>query len=170
MQMLTPEIFTEALTLCSEYVNYRTGIIFDNRNTMKEFIDTLRSIGHIPNVRRAITRRADYGRLEFFNGSIIEIILGTEDTLRGRRYNQIITSGVFDEDLYKQIGCMSLLYQDVVPINEKIFNTALFGMRARQHTKWVSSDAEERLSTEQTNEASQELEAFLDSFAIKKCE
>lgn len=166
MQNLTPQTFTEAMTLCSENSNYKAGIIFDTKRAMITFIAELREIGNIPNVRRAITRRTDYGRLEFFNGSVIEIIDGNEVNLRGRRYNQVIASGVFDRETQRRMEYMSVPYRNTASAAEQFFDAALFGMRARQKTQW--STTEEDLPTDQLDEASEELDAFLDRFAVKK--
>lgn len=169
MQNLTSQTFTEAMTLCSENSNYKAGIIFDTEKAMVDFIAELREVGNIPNVRRALTRRTDYGRLEFFNGSVLEIIPGTEVNLRGRRYNQVIASGVFDRELLKRMEYMTVPYRTTASFSEQFFDAALYSMRARQKTQWATTDAD--LPTDSLDETSEELDAFLDSFSVnKKCE
>lgn len=168
MQSLTSQTFAEAMTLCGEHIHYKVCVVFDTRESMIEFIAELRKIGNIPNVRRAITRRTDYGRLEFFNGSILEIIPGTENNLRNRRCNQLIVSGVFDRELQEYMERIIVPYRTTESTAEQFFNTALFGMRAQQKTDWVSSN--DNLPVEPFEETSEELDAFLDSFTVsKKC-
>lgn len=166
MQSLTPQTFAEAMTLCGENSHYKAGIIFDKREAMVEFISELREIGNIPSVRRAITRRTDYGRLEFFNGSVIEIIPGTEVNLRGRRYNQVIASGVFDRELRSRLEYMTVPYRTTASMAEQFVDAALFGMRSRQQTQWATTEAD--LPADTSDETSEELDAFLDSFSVNK--
>lgn len=166
MQSLTSQTFAEAMTLCAENSHYKACIVFDNRDSMTGFIAELRTIGNIPNVRRAITRRTDYGKLEFFNGSVLEIIPGIENNFRGRRYNQLITSGVFDRELLALMDRMIVPYRNTEPAAERFFDTALFGMRSRQKTDWLASNDDSL--AEPFEETSEELDAFLDSFAVSK--
>lgn len=168
MQSLTSQTFAEAMTLCGEHNHYKACVVFDTREAMIEFIAELREIGDIPNVRRAITRRTDYGRLEFFNGSVLEIIPGTENNLRGRRCNQLIASGVFDRELQAYMERIIVPYRATESTTERFFDAALFGMRARQKTVWASSNDDSL--AEPFEETSEELDAFLNSFAVsKKC-
>ncbi|MDE6149880.1 MAG: hypothetical protein K2F81_07290 [Ruminococcus sp.] len=133
---------------------------------MIEFLEELREIGNIPNVRRAITRRTDYGRLEFFNGSILEIIPGTVTNIRGKRCNQLIVSGVFDRELLSQMERIIVPYRSTESSAERFFNTALFGARSRHQTDWVLS--KDNSVAESFEEASKELDAFLDSFTVNQ--
>ena len=168
MQSLTSQTLAEAMTLCGENSHYKVCIVFDSRRAMTEFLTELRGIGNIPNVGRAITRRTDYGRLEFFNGSVIEIIPGTENNIRGKRCNQLIISGIFDRELLTHIERMVVPYRNNESATERFFDTALFDMRSRQHTDWVLSNDDSL--TEPFEETSEELDAFLSSFAVsKKC-
>lgn len=166
MQSLTSQTFTEAMTLCCEHNHYKVCVVFDNREAMIEFIAELREIGNIPNVRRAIVRRTDYGRLEFFNGSIIEIIIGRENSLRGRKCNQLIVSGVFGREIQPYMKQMIVPYRATESTQERIIDAALFGLRTRQKTAWESSNDD--LPAEHFEESSEELDAFLDSFAVSE--
>lgn len=166
MQDLTPQTFAEALTLCGENTHYKACIIFENREAMNEFITEVRGIGNIPNVRRAITRGTDYGRLEFFNGSVLEIILATESNFLGRRCNQLIASGIFDGELTARMERMVVPYTVTELATEQFFDTALFSMRSQQQTIWVSSNGD--LCIEPFEETSEELDEFLDSFVINE--
>lgn len=162
MQSLTPDTFAEALTLCSEHNHYKACVVFARKDAMVEFLAELREIGNIPNVRRAVTRRTDYGRLEFFNGSMIEIFTATESNIRGRKCNQLITSGVFDADVESRFMTMMIPYKTEVS-RESLFDAALFGLRSKQQTAWESSNEAVQVETEV--ETSTELDAFLDSFS-----
>lgn len=164
MRSLTSQTFAEAMTLCGENSHYKVCVVFANREAMIEFIAELREIGNIPNVGRAITRRMDYGRLEFFNGSVLEIIPCTENDIRGRRCNQLIASGIFDRELQAYMEKIVVPYRATVSMEEQFFDTALFSMRSRQQTNWVSSNDDSFV----TDESSEELDAFLDSFTINQ--
>lgn len=165
MQSLTSQTFAETMTLCGENRHYKVCIVFDTRKAMIEFIEALRESGNIPNVRRAIINRADGGRLEFFNGSVLEIILGTARNIRSRRCNLFIASGVFDLELLAYMELSAVPYRATASAEERFFDTALFGIRSHQQTDWVSSNDD---FIESTDEVSEELDAFLGSFVISE--
>lgn len=166
MQSLTSQNFAEAMTLCNENSCYFVCIVFANRKEMTEFIAALKEVGNIPGVRRVLTRRADYGRLEFFNGSILEIIPSTEDNIRGRRCNQLITSGDFSRKAQAYMEGIIFPYRATVSAEAQFFNTALFNTRSRQQTEWVS--LKDDSFTESVDEVSEELDSFLDSFIVNQ--
>lgn len=168
MKSLTSQTFAEAMTLCSKCRHYKVCVVFDNRSAMTEFLDELREVGNIPNVKRAITRRTDYGRLEFFNGSMIEIIPGTESNIRDRKCNRIITSGAFDREFLARIERMVFPRRISATVDERPFNVE-FDIHFRNQTEWVLS--EDDSLAESFNDGSEELDTFLDSFIInQKCE
>lgn len=169
MWSLSSQTFADAMMLCSKNSCYKVCVVFDDRSAMTEFLDELREAGNIPNVRRAITRRTDYGRLEFFNGSMIEIIPGTENNICGKRCNQLITSGVFDREFLACMERMVCLYRRNVLVDELPFNPDLIGMPHTNRTNWVLS--EDTSLAESFDDGSEELDTFLDSFIIdQKCE
>lgn len=166
MQSLTPETFEEAMTLCGENSHYKACVVFADRKAMIEFIAKLKEIGNIPNVRRAVTRRTDYGRLEFFNGSVLEILPATEANIRGKKCNQLIVTGGFDHEAQSRLTMMTVPYRSAEYGAESIFDAALFGLRSRQQTAWDISDEAPQIEID--TEPSEALDAFLDSFSVNK--
>ena len=166
MQNLTPETLAEAMTLCSENSHYKACVVFADRNSMIEFIAELRKAGNIPNVRRAVTRRTDYGRLEFFNGSILEVLPATESNLRGKKCNQLIVSGGFSHEIQSRLTMMIFPYRPSEYGTERVYDAALFGLRSRQPTNWEISEDISQIEID--TEPSEALDAFLNSFAVNK--
>lgn len=145
------------MKLCSEHNHYKVCVVFDTRKAMIEFIEELIKIGDIPDVGRVITRRTVYGRYKFFNGSVLEIITVTENNLRGRKCNQLIASGVFDRETQARMERMIVPYRALDSITD---------WKMEYEALWYDNDD---LPTEPFEE-SEELAAFLDSFAVsKKC-
>lgn len=166
MKRLSSQTFADAMMLCSKNSHYKVCVVFDDRSAMTEFLDELREAGNIPNVRRAITHRTDYGRLDFFNGSMIEIIPGTASNIRSRRCNRIITSGDFDMEILAHMERIELPHRRNMLVDESPF---YIGMPHLNRTNWVLS--EDTSLAESFDDGSKELDTFLDSFIIdQKCE
>ena len=166
MQSLTLGALVEAMALCCKNINYKVCIVFASRSAMLEFIAELRKAGRIPNVRRAITCRTDCARLDFFNGSVIEILPMTESNLRGKKCNRLIVSGVSNDEVQRRLEMMLFPYRSDEYGTERVSNAALLGLRSQKKTTWQVSD--EALPIETETEQSEALDAFLDSFVVNK--
>lgn len=148
MHILTPESLAGILTICSENDHYKACIAFDDRNSMNEFVSEINAIDEIPNVRGVISFVMDYGKLEFLNGSVIEIIIATENNLRGKRYNQIVIAGDFKREL------LSYLQSIVIPYKHTM------SFEHEYESIWLINQEEP--------ESSEELNTFLSSFVINE--
>lgn len=146
MRMLTSQTLAEVMTRCAGRSFYKACVAFDNKNAMIEFIKELRANGDIPNVRQVIVNNTDdYLKLEFYNDSMLEVILGTESNLRGRKYHWFIASGTFCRELLEQMENMVVPYR-------------------------ITGDEFVSRFMEETKETYEELDAFLDSFVVNKSE
>lgn len=159
MRVLTPQTLAEAMISCSENSHYKAIIVFDNRNELREAVAELREREGIPNVERMNLIREDYFRINFKNRSVLEFITATESNIRGKRSNQVIVSEALEEDVLSEIEHMTVPYRnqfhgffeyDWVNARRVLFNGELL--------------------SESDDEASPELDEFLNSFAVNaKC-
>lgn len=164
MKELTGESFAEMLTLCSQHSHFKVGIIFDKRHIMSEFLADIKEIGSIPGISKSRVNK-DYGRFEFYNGSIIEVLPCRAEELHERRFNQVLYHFVDDmtEDIRNTIRVSTVSYvtDEENAAKDAVLFAAKFGMMNE-----VSKIKDELKQME--DDTSEELDNFLDEFKVSE--
>lgn len=176
MKELTGESFAEMLTLCSQHSHFKVGIIFDKRHIMSEFLADIKEIGSIPGISKSRVNK-DYGRFEFYNGSIIEVLPYRAEELRARntaflngehyerRFNQVLYHFVDDmtEDIRNMIRVSTVSYvtDEENAAKDAVLFAAKFGMMNE-----VSKIKDELRQME--DDTSEELDNFLGEFKVSE--
>lgn len=164
MKELTGESFAEMLTLCSQHSHFKVGIIFDKRHIMSEFLADIKEIGSIPGISKSRVNK-DYGRFEFYNGSIIEVLPCRAEELRERRFNQVLYHFVDDmtEDIRNTIRVSTVSYvtDEENAAKDAVLFAAKFGMMNE-----VSKIKDELRQVE--DDTSEELDNFLGEFKVSE--
>ena len=164
MKELTGESFAEMLTLCSQHSHFKVGIIFDKRHIMSEFLADIKEIGSIPGISKSRVNK-DYGRFEFYNGSIIEVLPCRAEELRERRFNQVLYHFVDDmtEDIRNTIRVSTVSYvtDEENAAKDAVLFAAKFGMMNE-----VSKIKDELRQME--DDTSEELDNFLGEFKVSE--
>ena len=164
MKELTGESFAEMLTLCSQHSHFKVGIIFDKRHIMSEFLAGIKEIGSIPGISKSRVNK-DYGRFEFYNGSIIEVLPFRAEELRERRFNQVLYHFVDDmtEDIRNTIRVSTVSYvtDEENAAKDAVLFAAKFGMMNE-----VSKIKDELRQVE--DDTSEELDNFLGEFKVSE--
>lgn len=164
MKELTGESFAEMLTLCSQHSHFKVGIIFDKRHIMSEFLADIKEIGSIPGISKSRVNK-DYGRFEFYNGSIIEVLPCRAEELRERRFNQVLYHFVDDmtEDIRNTIRVSTVSYvtDEENAAKDAVLFAAKFGVMNE-----VSKIKDELRQVE--DDTSEELDNFLGEFKVSE--
>ena len=152
------------LTLCSQHSHFKVGIIFDKRHIMSEFLADIKEIGSIPGISKSRVNK-DYGRFEFYNGSIIEVLPCRAEELRERRFNQVLYHFVDDmtEDIRNTIRVSTVSYvtDEENAAKDAVLFAAKFGMMNE-----VSKIKDELRQVE--DDTSEELDNFLGEFKVSE--
>ena len=163
MKELTGESFAEMLTLCSQHSHFKVGIIFDKRHIMSEFLADIKEIGSIPGISKSRVNK-DYGRFEFYNGSIIEVLPCRAEELRRRRFNQVLYHFVDDmtEDIRNtlRVSTVSYVTDEEHAAKDAVLFAAKFGMMNEV------SKIKDELKQMEDDASSKELDSFLDEFKV----
>ena len=164
MKELTGESFAEMLTLCSQHSNFKVGIVFDKKQVMEEFITDIKEIGEIPGVLR-MRHSSGYALLEFYNGSSVEIIPNRADSIRGRKYNQVLFHFVREmtEDARNELRATTISYvtDETKTATDAVLFATKFGMMNE-----VSKIKDELRQME--DNTSEELDNFLGEFKVSE--
>ena len=164
MKELTGESFAEMLTLCSQHSHFKVGIIFDKRHIMSEFLADIKEIGSIPGISKSRVNK-DYGRFEFYNGSIIEVLPCRAEELHECRFNQVLYHFVDDmtEDIRNTIRVSTVSYvtDEENAAKDAVLFAAKFGMMNE-----VSKIKDELRQME--DDTSEELDNFLGEFKVSE--
>ena len=164
MKELTSESFAEMLTLCSQHSNFKVGIVFDKKQVMEEFITDIKEIGEIPGVSR-MRYSSGYALLELYNGSSVEIILSRANSVRGRKYNQVLFHFVREmtEDVRNELRSATISYvtDETKMATDAVLFATKFGMMNE-----VSKIKDELRQME--DDTSEELDNFLGEFKVSE--
>ena len=164
MKELTSESFAEMLTLCSQHSNFKVGIVFDKKQVMEEFITDIKEIGEIPGVSR-MRHSSGHALLEFYNGSSVEIIPNRADSIRGRKYNQVLFHFVREmtEDVRNELRSTTISY--VTDETKAATDAVLFATRFGMMNE-ISKIKDELKQIE--DDTSEELDNFLGEFKVSE--
>lgn len=164
MKELTSESFAEMLTLCSQHSNFKVGIVFDKKKVMEEFITDIKEIGEIPGVSQ-MRYSSGYALLKLYNGSSVEIILSRANSVRGRKYNQVLFHFVREmtEDVRNELRSATISYvtDETKAAADAVLFAAKFGMMNE-----VSKIKDELRQME--DDTSEELDNFLGEFKVSE--
>lgn len=164
MKELTGESFAEMLTLCSQHSNFKVGIVFDEKKVMNSFITDIKEFGEIPGVLQMMYS-SGYALLKFYNGSSVEIILSRANSVRGRKYNQVLFHFVREmtEDVRNELRSTTISYMtdETKAATDVVLFAAKFGMMNE-----VSKIKDELKQME--DDTSEELNNFLDELKVSE--
>lgn len=105
MEVLNSQSFANVLTRCYENPRYRAAVVFAVRNSFKLFVDEIRgryATQAIPGVEKTVKLHQNSLRIQYENGSVIEVFV-INPSSRGKRYNEIIYDEDVDTELLRQI-------------------------------------------------------------------
>lgn len=116
MEVLNTNSFCEALVRCNDNKNYKAVIAFARRADIKDFVEELvkmHKATSIPGVDKVFTSGLGTSRINFKNGSRIELITLTENA-RGIKCNEVIYESeinIEDHHLCDILKCMLVPYR-----------------------------------------------------------
>ena len=161
MDILNSTPFGDMLEKCSDASGYRGMIVFNTERDLKEFIREFVALNRqsaIPGVR-IIKQNYNAGTIEFTNDSVIQLVVANNSS-RGRRCNAIL----YDEAMNNE--SIALLNGYLTP-----YRTAQWEdnnkWASRFMGKWVTSDKLFETDPMENVTDTEELDNFLNEFAVK---
>jgi hypothetical protein len=130
---------------------------------MSEFLAGIKEIGSIPGISKSRVNK-DYGRFEFYNGSIIKVLPCRAKELHERRFNQVLYHFVDDmtEDIRNTLRVYTASYvtDEENAAKDAVLFAAKFGMMNEV------SRIKDKLRQMEDDTPSEELDSFLDEFKV----
>ena len=165
MEVLNNTSLYEALVRCNDNKNYKVIIVFEKLKNALDFayeLSDMQKTVHIPGVDKVFVSKSHIpSRINFINGSRIELITMTESNIRGRKCNEVIyESGI---DITKN-GVCGLFRNMLVPYICGAYES-MDGRPTTEAARMIDGLRKYERYKEAA-QRSEELDEFLGSFSI----